>query len=70
MAYRKKFRNVGIVGIGETKYSSHREDVNQPEMINEAVKNALDDAGLTIDDIECVRPTTMAPDHYEPVRLR
>jgi acetyl-CoA C-acetyltransferase len=54
MAYKKKNRNVGIVGIGETKYSSHREDVNQPEMINEAVKNALDDAGLTIGDVECV----------------
>ena len=54
MAYRKKNRNVGIVGIGETKFSSHREDVNQPEMIHEAVRQALDDAGLTINDVDCV----------------
>jgi len=54
MGYRKKNRNVGIVGIGETKFSSHREDVNQPEMIHEAVRQALDDANLKIDDIDCV----------------
>ncbi len=50
----KKNRNVGIIGIGQTIYSSHREDVNQPEMIHEAVEIALKDAGLTIDDIDCV----------------
>jgi acetyl-CoA C-acetyltransferase len=50
----KKNRNVGIIGVGQTVYSSHREDVNQPEMIREAVIAALDDAGLTIDDIGCV----------------
>ncbi len=54
MGYKKKNRHVGIVGIGETKFSSHREDVNQPEMIHEAVRHALDDAGLTGDDIDCV----------------
>jgi acetyl-CoA C-acetyltransferase len=51
---KHKNRNVGIVGIGQTSYSSHREEVNQPEMINEAVKLALKDAGIGIDDIECV----------------
>ncbi len=54
MGYKKKNRNVGIVGIGETKFSSHREDVNQPEMIHEAVRQALNDAGLKIDDIDCI----------------
>ena len=54
MARGKKNRHVGIVGIGETKFSSHREDVNQPEMIHEAVRQALDDAGLTIQDVDCV----------------
>ncbi|MBP7735128.1 MAG: thiolase family protein [Spirochaetes bacterium] len=54
MAHRKKNRNVGIIGIGQTKHSSHREDVNQPEMIHEAVRLALKDAGLTMNDIECV----------------
>lgn len=50
----KKNRNVAIIGIGQTIYSSHREDVNQPEMIHEAVALALKDAGLTIDDVDCV----------------
>ena len=50
----KKNRNVAIVGIGQTIFSSHREDVNQPEMIFEAVSKALDDAGITIADIDCV----------------
>jgi acetyl-CoA C-acetyltransferase len=54
MAHRKKNRNVGIIGIGQTKHSSHREDVNQPEMIHEAVSLALKDAGLTLKDIDCV----------------
>ncbi|HSV98460.1 MAG TPA: thiolase family protein [Spirochaetota bacterium] len=54
MAHRKKNKNVGIIGIGQTKYSSHREDVNQPEMIHEAVKAALEDAGITMNDIDCV----------------
>ena len=51
---RKKNRNVGIIGVGQTVHSSHREDVNQPELINEAVSAALEDADLAIDDIDCV----------------
>ncbi|NLH48705.1 MAG: thiolase family protein [Myxococcales bacterium] len=50
----KRNRNVGIVGIGQSMHSSHREEVNQPEMIHEAVVLALQDAGLTIDDVDCV----------------
>jgi acetyl-CoA C-acetyltransferase len=50
----KKNRNVGVVAVGQTAHSSHREDVNQPEMIHEAVKAALDQAGLTMNDIDCV----------------
>ncbi|MFH1538945.1 MAG: thiolase family protein, partial [bacterium] len=53
MSKHKKNRNVGIIGIGQTIYSSHREDVNQPEMIHEAVALALKDAGLTLNDIDC-----------------
>jgi len=53
MGHKKK-RNVGVIGIGQTQYSSHREDVNQPELVYEAVIEALDDSGLTINDIDCV----------------
>jgi acetyl-CoA C-acetyltransferase len=50
----KKNRNVGIIGVGQSAYSSHREEVNQPEMIHEAVAEALAHAGMTIDDIGCI----------------
>ena len=50
----KKNRNVGIIGVGQSIFSSHREDVNQPEMIHEAVKEALEHAGMTIDDVDCI----------------
>ena len=54
MGHRKKNINVGIVGIGQTQYSSHREDVNQPEMLHEAVRLALDDCGITIDNVDAI----------------
>ena len=38
---KKKNRNVAIIGCGQSKFSSHREEVNQPEMIFEAVEEAL-----------------------------
>ncbi len=50
----KKNRNVGIIGVGQTEYSSHKEDQNQPEMIHEGVRAALKDAGLKIGDVDCV----------------
>ncbi|MDQ1257163.1 MAG: acetyl-CoA C-acetyltransferase [Candidatus Hydrogenedentes bacterium] len=50
----KKNRNVAIIGSGMSRFSSHREEVNQPEMIHEAVVAALGDAGLTMDDVDCV----------------
>ena len=50
----KKNRNVAIIGRGMSRFSSHREEVNQPEMIHEAIVEALEDAGLTMDDIDCV----------------
>ena len=54
MAHQKN-RNVGIVGIGQTQYSSHREDVNQPEMIHEAVTSGPERRGdLDPGDVDCV----------------
>jgi len=54
MKKHKKNRNVAIIGIGQTSLSSHKEDQNQVEMVQEAVINALQDAHLTIDDIDCI----------------
>ncbi|OGR17914.1 MAG: hypothetical protein A2559_07755, partial [Deltaproteobacteria bacterium RIFOXYD2_FULL_66_9] len=53
MEHRRN-RNVGIIGTGQTVHSSHREDVNQPELIREAVAAALADAGLAVEDLDCV----------------
>jgi acetyl-CoA C-acetyltransferase len=50
----KRNRNVGIIGVGQSRYSSHREEVNQPEMIHEAVVEALQMAGLTMDEVDCI----------------
>jgi acetyl-CoA C-acetyltransferase len=49
-----KNRNVAIIGVGQSVYSSHREEVNQPEMIHEAVGEALEMAGLTMADVGCI----------------
>ncbi len=50
----KKRREVAIIGSGMSRFSSHREEVNQPEMVHEAVAEALQDAGLTMDNVDCV----------------
>jgi acetyl-CoA C-acetyltransferase len=47
-------RNVAIIGGGQTFHAARRHDVNQPEMVHEAVKAALADAEMTIDDIDAV----------------
>ncbi len=49
-----KARNAAVIGCGMSRFSSHREEVNQPEMIHEAVVEALGDAGITLDDVDCV----------------
>jgi acetyl-CoA C-acetyltransferase len=61
---------VAIVGIGQTRHQSKRRDVTLPEMINEAVRAALNDAEITIKDVEAVFTSNMEtfegiylPDH-------
>ena len=67
---------VAIIGIGQTKHQHTRRDVTQPEMINEAVRAALADAGLSTKDIEAVFTSNMEtfeaiylPDHGASVEL-
>ena len=45
---------VAIVGIGETEHKYIRPDVTHEELINQAVRKALEDAQLTIKDIDTV----------------
>ncbi len=58
-------KRVAIVGTGQTPGRSARKDVNGQEMINEAVRNALEDAELTIDEIDAVVIGNM--DHFEGI---
>ncbi|MHA1580848.1 MAG: hypothetical protein ACTSUQ_14645 [Candidatus Freyarchaeota archaeon] len=44
---------VAIVGTGQTEHGKRR-DVNFPELVYTAVRRALDDAGLTVDEIDAV----------------
>jgi acetyl-CoA C-acetyltransferase len=43
---------VAIVGIGQTYHKSNRKDVNQQEMVAEAVRAALTDAEMSVKDVE------------------
>jgi len=45
---------VAIVGIGQTNHTTRRPDVNQAEMAAEAVRAALQDAQLSIKDVESI----------------
>ena len=47
-------QRVGIVGIGQTRHAGRRPYHNDGEMINEAVNKALEDAQISINDIENV----------------
>jgi len=58
-------KRVAIVGVGQTHHKSCRRDVNGVELINEAVRRALEDADLTREDIDAVVIGNM--DHFEGI---
>ena len=45
---------IAIVGVGQTNFKSRRPEVSELEMVNEAVVAALENAQLTIKDIDAV----------------
>ncbi|NQX88296.1 MAG: thiolase domain-containing protein [Halioglobus sp.] len=55
-----------VVGIGQTSYTTKRDDVSIAGLVREAAVNALDDAGLTFKDIDAVI-LGKAPDMFEGV---
>lgn len=55
-----------VVGIGQTSYTTKREDVSIAGLVREAAVNALKDAELTWDDIDAVI-LGKAPDMFEGV---
>jgi acetyl-CoA C-acetyltransferase len=56
---------VGIIGVGQTHHAAKRLDASGVELIAEAVTRALDDAQLTIDDIDAIVVGNM--DHFENI---
>ena len=58
-------KRVAVVGTGQTLTRSSRKDVSGQELINEAVRRALEDAGLTRDDIDAIVIGNM--DHFEGI---
>lgn len=58
-------KRVGIIGVGQTHHAAHRLDASGVELIAEAVTRALDDAELTIKDIDAIVIGNM--DHFENI---
>ena len=47
-------KRVAIVGIGQTEHKTRHPEYSHAELINEAVRRALEDAQLTIKDVDAV----------------
>src|ERR1700722_11486179 len=45
---------VGIIGIGQSKFTARRDDASYPDLVREAVVLAMNDAKLELDDIQAV----------------
>ncbi|NQT74216.1 MAG: hypothetical protein HQ553_15845 [Chloroflexi bacterium] len=43
---------VGIIAVGQTKYSPNRADVTEGELAYEAIKLVLEETGLTLSDVD------------------
>lgn len=56
-------RRVAIVGTGQTHHCSRRRDVNIGELVYEAVSRCLEDADITMDQIDAVLIGNM--EHFE-----
>jgi len=54
-------RRVAIIATGQTKHTARRPDVNIRELVTEAVARALQDADLTMRDIDAVLLGNMEP---------
>jgi acetyl-CoA C-acetyltransferase len=57
-----------VIGIGQTRHASRRDDVSMPGLVREAASRALEDARLTWKDIDAV-VIGKAPDMFEGVMM-
>ncbi len=55
-----------IIGIGQTRHAARRGDVSMPGLVREAIQRALDDADLTLAEVDAV-VLGKAPDTFEGV---
>jgi len=53
--------NVGIIGVGQTPFRKSRTDVTYPELVRQGAELALEDAGITMADVDAV-VFPLAPD--------
>lgn len=57
-----------VIGVGQTHHRAKREDVSMAGLCREAIDRALEDAGLTLDDIDAI-VVGKAPDLFEGVMM-
>ncbi|MBI2858489.1 MAG: thiolase family protein, partial [Chloroflexi bacterium] len=50
---------IGIIGIGQTEFKGRRPDISQTELVGTAVRRALENAQMTIKDVDVVLTTNM-----------
>ena len=55
-----------VVGVGQTHFAKRRDDVSMPGLLREAIDRALEDAELTLADIDAV-VIGKAPDAFEGI---
>ena len=60
-------RNVAIVGVGQTEHKAKHVDLNMMEMVHQAVLRCLENAEMTIDQIDAVLIGNM--EHFEGINL-
>jgi len=59
-------RKVAVIGTGQTKTKMRRTDVDFPGLVREAVTAALEDAGITMKDVDAV-VFGSSPEYFEGV---
>jgi acetyl-CoA C-acetyltransferase len=68
MTHHSMKRHCAVIGVGQTKHAAKRKDVSIPGLVREAALRALDDAGLTMADIDAII-IGKAPDMFEGIMM-
>jgi acetyl-CoA C-acetyltransferase len=57
-----------VIGVGQTHHKAARKDVSMPGLLREAIDRALEDAQMTLDEIDAI-VVGKAPDLFEGVMM-